>query len=115
MQEKRRTQRVQEKAEVRIKLADSENELACKIIHHLTQDISLTGVKIQCNLFIPVNSLLRIELSLKKPVRIISVLGRVRWIKALFKDELYEMGIEFVDASQEAIRILESCIQDLAK
>ncbi len=96
-------------------MADSEDELACKIIHHLTQDISLTGIKIQCNLFIPVNTLLKIELSLRKPVRVISVSGRVRWIRALYKDELYEMGIEFVDTSQEAIRILESCVLELTK
>jgi len=81
----------------------------------LTQDISLTGVKIQCNMFIPVNSLLRIELSLTKPVRVVSVLGMVRWIKALFKDELYEMGVEFVDTPQEAIRLLESHIEEFTK
>jgi c-di-GMP-binding flagellar brake protein YcgR len=115
MEERRKAPRVQEKAEVRIKLADSEDELACKIIRHLTQDISLTGVKVQCNMFIPVNSLLKIELSLRKPVKVIPVTGRVRWIKTIFRDELYEMGVEFVDTSQEAIRILESCLSELTK
>jgi c-di-GMP-binding flagellar brake protein YcgR len=115
MKERRKAQRVQEKAKVTIKLTDSEDELACRVIHHLTQDISLNGVKIRCDVFIPVNSLLNIELSLRKPTRVISVHGKVRWIKALYKDELYEMGIEFVDTSQEAIRLLESCLSELTK
>ena len=115
LQERRKAQRVQEKARVRIKLADTGDELVCRIIQHLTQDISLVGIRIQCNLFIPINTLLKMDLSLRKPVRVISLLGRVRWIKGLFRDELYEMGIEFVDKSQKTVRILENCIQELSR
>lgn len=113
MPEKRRAKRVKEKVKVTIKLASSDDGLAgCKIIHHLTKDISLVGIRMQCKTFIPMNSLLKIELSLMRPVRIITAFGRVRWIKSLYDDELFEMGIEFVNTSNEVIRILKRHIED---
>jgi hypothetical protein len=113
MPEKRRAKRVKEKVKVTIKLASSDDELAgCNIIHDLTKDISLAGIRIQCKTFIPMNSLLKIELSLMRPDRTVTAFGRVRWIKSLYDDELFEMGIEFVDPSNEVIRILRRHIED---
>ena len=113
MEERRRTQRVKDKAAITIKLADSGDELAgCKIVQEISKDLSLSGCRIQCHTFIPVNTLLRIESSLRKTGRVITALGRVRWVKSVYGDELYEMGIEFVEASPEVIRILEDYIKE---
>jgi hypothetical protein len=59
--------------------------------------------------------LLKIELSLTKPIRLISVLGKIRWIKTLYAGESFEIGIEFVEPSSEDIRILTRHIESLAE
>lgn len=113
MPEKRRAKRLKKKVKITIKLASSDDELTgCKFFHRLTKDISLVGIGFQCNTFIPMNSLLKIELFVSKPVRIITAFGRVRWIRDLYDGELFEMGVEFVDTSSEVIRILKRYIED---
>lgn len=84
---------------------------AGKIIRHTTKDISLGGIRIQSNQFLPINSTLKIELSLKSPGRLITAYGRVRWIKSSRTAESFEMGIEFVDTSQEIIQVLKNHLE----
>jgi c-di-GMP-binding flagellar brake protein YcgR len=112
MREKRRTERIKEKTQVTITPFDPcDLSAGSKIIHHMTKDISLGGIRIQSNIFIPINSMLKMELSLRAPTRLITAYGKVRWIKSFSKDELFEIGIEFVDTSQEIIRILKNHIE----
>jgi c-di-GMP-binding flagellar brake protein YcgR len=111
MREKRRAKRVKEKAEVSITLIHQDDLRAgSKIIHHFTKDISLGGIRIQSDTFIPVNSMVKIKLPIGSPTKLISALGKVRWIKRL-EEGLFEMGVEFVDTSQESVRILKDFIE----
>jgi hypothetical protein len=106
--EKRRGRRVREQALFTITLISKDaTEDYPKIIHHSTEDISLTGAKIHTNAFLPVGSFLKIDLSLTEPPRMISAYARVRWVKTVYADELFELGIEFVDTSINIIKALK--------
>lgn len=116
MSEKRRGKRIIEQALFTITLISKDRlEPHKKIIHHTTKDISLTGAKIQTNTFLPVGSFLKIDLSLKDPARLISAFAKVRWVKSLYADELFEMGIEFVDTSLEIIKALKEHFEEAEK
>jgi c-di-GMP-binding flagellar brake protein YcgR len=111
MREKRRAKRVKEKTEVTITLIQQDDLRAgSKIIRHFTKDISLGGIRIQSDTFIPVNSMVKIKVPIGSPIKLISALGKVRWIKRL-EEGLFEMGVEFVDTPQESVRILKDFIE----
>jgi hypothetical protein len=86
-----------------------------KIIYHLSKDISMSGARIQANRFLPVNSLLKIEITLENPHQMIAALGKVKWIKSLFADESYEAGLEFVYTSNDAIQQLANYVSGKQK
>lgn len=112
MTEQRRAKRVKEEAQVTIKLVPSETFTPDKkISYHLTKDISSTGLRMLANTFLPINSTLKIDLTLEKPHKLISAFGKVRWIKSRYADELFELGIEFVDTPQEHIEALREHIE----
>ena len=108
MSEKRREKRVREQTKFTITVISKDRILPSKkIIHHMTKDISLVGAKIQTKIFLPVDTFLKIDLMLTKPSRLISAFAKVRWVKSLYADELFEMGIEFVDTSLDIIKALK--------
>jgi hypothetical protein len=108
MSEKRRERRVREQALFTITLISKDaTGDSPKVIHHSTEDISLTGAKIHTNSFLPVGSFLKIDLSLTDPPRMISAYARVRWVKSIYADELFELGIEFEDTSINIIKALK--------
>ena len=114
--EKREAKRITEETKITITLLSTDLVPPGKTFsYNLTKDISLKGVKIRANTFLPINALLKIELSLTKPIRLISVLGKIRWIKTLYAGESFEIGIEFVEPSSEDIRILTKHIESLAE
>lgn len=116
MSEKRRERRVREQALFTITLISKDTaETHPKIIHHKTEDISLTGAKIHTNAFLPVGSFLKIDLSLTDPPRMISAYAKVRWAKSVYADELFELGIEFVDTSINIIKALKEHFDKTAK
>ena len=112
MLEKRKATRIKEEYKIttteisKDKLPSDE-----KIIYGLTKDISLSGLRIQSNTFFPINTLLKIELLLKNPSRLISAIGKVRWCTSCYDDELFEIGIEFVDISPDNITVLRVLIE----
>lgn len=113
MGEQRRAKRIKEETKVTIKLISTDKLTPDKrISYHLTKDISSTGLRIFANTFLPINSILKIELSLTKPPRLISALGKVRWVKSRYADEMFEMGIEFMDTPHENIRALKEHIEE---
>ena len=71
------------------------------------------GVRIQGNTFLPINTLLKIELSLKEPLRLISAIGKVRWVKRRYTEELFETGIEFMEMSPGSNNVLKEHIDEL--
>jgi c-di-GMP-binding flagellar brake protein YcgR len=113
IKDKRKAKRIAEKAPAAISpsgLGDFQTDK--KITRCLTEDISIKGMKIQSESFFPMNSTLRIQLSLKERSRAIKVVGKIRWIRKLKVSELYEMGIEIVETSKKDQVVLERHIED---
>jgi hypothetical protein len=107
--ERRHVQRIEQETKVAFSVM-SGGEFAHhrKVAYSLTKNISLSGIMIESNVFIPVGSMLTIELSLERNPEVISVIGQVRWIKTLFEDECFAVGLEFVDLPTTGLNALLS-------
>lgn len=100
--EKRKEKRYKDNNKVMLEsLKREERAPGKKICHAVSQDLSLSGMKIECNTFFPVNSFLKINLSLSKLNQLIKLNGIIRWVKSKFENELFSCGIEFVNISPE--------------
>ncbi len=107
MEEKRRDKRIKNESKLIFEIISCDRDLKNKkIFYTLTKDISLGGVNIRTDTFLPVDTLLKIDLPLPKMHKIISVRGKVRWIKSLYEDEVFEVGLEFVDTPHDVITSL---------
>jgi hypothetical protein len=111
MDERRRAQRLEEENEITITIVSGgEKPPKEKILYNYSKDISVSGARIQAHIFLPVDSLLRIEMTLKTLRQMITVLGKVKWIKVVFEDESYEAGVELFNTPSEAINKLTEYI-----
>ena len=111
MDEKRRTTRLKEENEVTITVVYGIHNLPKeKVINNFSKDISASGVRIQAHLFLPVDTLLKIDITLKNMHQMITVMGKVKWIKIIYHGESYEEGVEFVNTPDEAIKKLKDYI-----
>ena len=78
-----------------------------KTINALTQDLSIGGAKILTDKFFPTGSILNITLTLSKSKQIVKLQGEVKWVRSLYDDELYEIGIEFLhDISKTVLALI---------
>jgi len=111
MDERRKTQRLEEENEITITIVSgggtSPKE---KILYNQSKNISVSGARIQAHIFLPVDTLLMIEMTLKTLRQMIIVIGKVKWIKVVFEDESYEAGVEFFNTPNEAIKKLSEYI-----
>jgi c-di-GMP-binding flagellar brake protein YcgR len=64
---------------------------------HIAQDLSQGGLRMLSSEFMPVNSLVSIQIQLKDREKIMDVEGRVKWVRYNPMTETYQMGVEFVD------------------
>jgi len=111
MEERRRTPRLQQENEVTITVISGDQDtLQEKFIHNRNKDISVSGASIQTHLFLPVDTLLMIEMTLSTVRQMITVIGKVKWIKIIYEDETYEAGVAFVNTPSDAIRKLQDYI-----
>jgi c-di-GMP-binding flagellar brake protein YcgR len=107
MQNKRKEKRIEEENKLRCEIISCQNDTEHKrIFSTLTKDISLGGINIRTDSFLPVDTVVRIELSLPKMHKIVCVRGKVKWVKSLYDGEIFEMGIEFVNPPPLAITSL---------
>ena len=111
MEEKRIKERLNDSNEISITVMFGEENLPKdKAFNNLSKDISSSGAKIQSNIFLPVGTLLRIDITLKTIHQKISAFGKVKWIKDIHKNKSYEAGVEFVNSPEEAIKKLRDYI-----
>jgi hypothetical protein len=111
MYEKRIAPRLEEENEVIISVISSRKNLPKeKIIYDYIKDISVSGAKLQTNTFLPVDTLLMIEMILKTLQQKIIAIVKVKWVKIIIEDESYEAGVEFVNTPIYAIKKLEDYI-----
>lgn len=109
-QDRRREARKKEGNRVTIETApqdqaDTKSVPTQRISFSLTEDISLKGIKVISDAFFPINTLVKIELSLAELHEPLDIKGKVKWIRSQ-EEDLYEIGIEFIDASPDQTRIL---------
>jgi len=94
---KRREKRFMEENKVVIRYArENKNSVDLAEVNAATHDISLGGARIQVKKFFPVDSVIRIQVSLSRSGEAIKVDGKVKWIKKNQDEDLYEIGVEFL-------------------
>jgi c-di-GMP-binding flagellar brake protein YcgR len=109
-EERRRETRKKEGNRVTIETApqnqpDSEKATTKKISFSLTEDISLKGIKVISDAFFPIDTVLKIELSLTELNEPIDLRGKVKWIRS-HEEDLYEIGIEFIETTPNTMKVL---------
>ena len=107
--ERRQVQRIEQETKVAFSVM-SGGEFAHfrKMFYSLTKNISLNGIMIQSDVFIPVGSMMTIDLSLEKNPEVITIIAQVRWIRTLFEDETFAVGLEFMDLPTTGLNALLS-------
>ncbi len=105
MNDKRKAKRLTEENEVTITLiAGGKKFLREKVIYNTSKDISESGTSVHSNIFLPIDTLLKIDFKLKNLQQMITAMGKVKWIKVICEGEAYDAGVEFVNTPAEAIR-----------
>jgi len=51
---------------------------------------------------LPVKTRVRLEIALAESQKLITGLAEVRWVKSLFDDDVFEMGLEFVELDPQS-------------
>ena len=109
--ELRKAERLNEEHEITITIVfEDENLTKEKILYKFSKDISESGIKIQGNIPLPVDTLLKIDLTLESLHQKITALGKVKWIEFNIEDGSYDAGVEFVDTPGDAIQKIEDYI-----
>jgi hypothetical protein len=73
----------------------------------LTSDISVGGAKIITNRLFPVGTLIKIHMTLSRSRQTLHLDGRVKWVKCLYDEDLFEMGVEFIhDLPETALALI---------
>jgi len=105
MAERRKSRRKKEVNKVALEpMPSAKSYPGRKINIAFTNDISLCGCKIVSDTRFPVDSLMKIDISLNGSQKTINVTGKVRWINDIANDT-HENGIEITDITRENIRI----------
>jgi hypothetical protein len=104
MREHRKEHRVPEEDKVVLSLiAAGGNGGAPAYMTSLTRDVSPGGVCLVSAVSVPEGALIRLEIALTGPRRLVRATGTVRWVNRLFEEGGFEMGVEFAEIDPESI------------
>lgn len=95
--ERRQTLRFGQELKVAFNILTQDETPQKKVARTLTKNISLAGIMMQTDLFLPVGEMLTLDLFLNGYSEVVTIVGQVRWVKSVFRDELFSVGLEFVD------------------
>ena len=106
---RRKEGRTSEENKLKFRIASNNEKPQVSITYYaLTKDISVGGIRILTDRYLPVGTELRMELALLDSNKLINLVGKVRWINSLYENELYEIGIEFQDIpSDKTVALIE--------
>lgn len=107
MDDRRRVPRIKDENRVTITLFSRDK--IQEVIPDRDEDISIYGARIHSHLQFPVDSLLELDFTTSLGKKI-TALGKVKWVKVVIEDKSYDLGVEFVDTTDEAIKKLEDYI-----
>lgn len=116
MKERRKAERIKDLNEITISVISGDKKASKKELQeNISTDISTAGARIQSNILLPVDTLLKIDFKLKTLEKKITALGKIRWIKVLIDDKSYEAGVEFVDTPAEAVEKIRFYISQIRR
>lgn len=105
MKEKRKDERLKEVNEITTTVISGEKNLPKEeIFHSYSNDISKSGSRIMSSIIFAVDTILKIDFTLKDLPQKITALGKVKWTKSLIDDGYYEAGVEFFNTPSEVIK-----------
>jgi hypothetical protein len=110
MREKRKEERLRDVNKITITVIDEEKLPGNKTFHDQSDDISLSGAKIQSNIYLPVDTLVKIDLTLTTVHQHITTFGKVKWTRTIVKNKSYEAGVQFVNTTRKAAKKLQNYI-----
>lgn len=68
---------------------------------NVSKDISIKGVRFLSQRFVPINSYIKVEIEIKANSDPVRFIAKVVWVKAVYEDELFEIGAEVWEISKE--------------
>ncbi len=108
--ERRRSHRLRAYQPVRLRKPG-----AATLIETLAKDVSSTGLRCLSQVEFPVATELIIELLLSSGYAPFTARGKMIWFQAIPQSEQFDIGIEFVDVSQENQRRLSVYLDRLSR
>ena len=107
MKNSRKEKRIDDENRVVIEYSmDGERSNKTKTINALTKDLSIGGARITTDMHFPSGTPLNITLALSKSRKIVKLKGEVKWVRSLYDDELFEMGVEFLHDMSKTVSAL---------
>jgi c-di-GMP-binding flagellar brake protein YcgR len=104
--DKRKRKRLRDSIEVKLTVIPEEGSLDEKnIIFPITQDISLSGMRVYSDRSLPSNTLVKLDFKLEDMNKSIVEKARVKWTSSK-NGLMYEIGLEFVDANPQTVYTL---------
>ena len=105
--EKRKEPRREDELPVEIEiLSDETNPGPTRVLYAQIKDISAGGVKIVTSVYIPLDTPIKLKITLLKLGETIGPVGKVVWGNQIEDSDLYEMGIEFENTQPDILCIL---------
>lgn len=71
----------------------------------LSKDISHGGLRLQSNNEFPLGSRIKVHMVLDIPRKIITHVGKVRWVHYIDDQDIFDVGIEFTDTPDTDMQI----------
>ena len=99
----RREKRIQEENKIVIEWANYKNPKRNNAIYALTQDLSIDGTNILTDVNFPIDTIIKITLTLSRSRQIITVAAHVKWVNPVYDGDLYEVGLKFIHELPQTI------------
>ncbi|UCE41175.1 MAG: PilZ domain-containing protein [Candidatus Aminicenantes bacterium] len=102
--EKRKEPRREDELPVEIEILSDETSLGpTRVLYAQIKDISAGGVKILTNIYIPLDTPIKLKITLSKLRETISPVGKIVWGNQIEDSDVYEMGIEFENTQPDIL------------
>lgn len=111
MRERRKEDRIKELNEITISIFSGGISVPDeKIFHSCSENISASGAQICINTLLSVDTVLAIDFTFKALKKKVSVTAKVKWSRAVIEKKLYEAGVQFAGASDEALKEISNYV-----
>jgi c-di-GMP-binding flagellar brake protein YcgR len=102
--EKRKDPRREDELPVEIEILSDETTLGpTRVLYAQLKDISAGGVKILTSVYIPLETPIKLKITLLRLGETIGPIGKVVWGNQVEDSDLFEMGIEFENTQPEIL------------